>query len=56
MVLNRYLVNDLKELNLWDSEMSDQSKYFDGELASIDKIQMTLRKSMRPLLMYPLNM
>ena len=44
MVLNRYLVNDLKELNLWDSEMSDQLKYFDGELASIDKIPDEIKK------------
>ena len=44
MVLNRYLVNDLKELNLWDSEMSDQLKYFDGELASIDKIPDDIKK------------
>ena len=55
MVLN-YLVNDLKELNLWDSEMSDQLKYFDGELASIDKIPDDIKKKYGPLSMFPLNM
>jgi ribonucleoside-diphosphate reductase alpha chain len=35
MVLNRFLVNDLKKEGLWDREMSDQLKYFDGELSNI---------------------
>jgi len=35
MVLNRFLVNDLKKEGLWDREMSDQLKYFDGELSDI---------------------
>jgi len=38
MVLNRFLVEDLKKDGLWDREMSDQLKYFDGELSSIDSI------------------
>ena len=38
MVLNRFLVNDLKKEGLWNKEMSDQLKYFDGELGSIDSI------------------
>ncbi len=38
MVLNRFLVNDLKEEGLWDKEMSDQLKYFDGELSDISNI------------------
>ena len=38
MVLNRFLVNDLKEEGLWDKEMSDQLKYFDGELSDISSI------------------
>ena len=38
MVLNRFLVEDLKKEGLWDREMSDQLKYFDGELSSIDSI------------------
>jgi ribonucleoside-diphosphate reductase alpha chain len=35
MVLNRFLVNDLKKEGLWNKEMSDQLKYFDGELSDI---------------------
>ena len=38
MVLNRFLVNDLKKEGLWDKEMSDQLKYFDGELSDIANI------------------
>ena len=38
MVLNRFLVNDLKKEGLWDKEMSDQLKYFDGELSDIPDI------------------
>ena len=38
MVLNRYLVDDLKKENLWNREMSDQLKYFDGELSAISTI------------------
>ncbi len=35
MVLNRYLVEDLKKEGLWGKEMSDELKYFDGELSAI---------------------
>ena len=38
MVLNRFLVNDLKKEGLWNREMSDQLKYFDGELGPIDGV------------------
>ncbi len=38
MVLNRFLVHDLKKEGLWDKEMSDQLKYFDGELSDISNI------------------
>jgi len=38
MVLNRFLVNDLKKEGLWDREMSDQLKYFDGELSDIANV------------------
>ena len=37
-VLNRQLVRDLKEEGLWTSDMLDQLKYFDGELAEIENI------------------
>lgn len=38
IVLNPHLVKDLKALNLWNQEMIDQLKYFDGELESIETI------------------
>jgi ribonucleoside-diphosphate reductase alpha chain len=44
MVLNRYLVEDLKKHNLWNSEMSDQLKYFDGELSDIGTIPDSIKK------------
>jgi ribonucleoside-diphosphate reductase alpha chain len=44
MVLNRFLVDDLKKLGLWNKEMSDQLKYFDGELCSIDSIPSEIKK------------
>ncbi len=36
IVLNRHLVNDLKKEGLWNQEMLDQLKYFDGELSDIE--------------------
>ena len=44
IVLNSYLVRDLKELGLWDKEMADQLKYHDGELDDIDEIPDDLKK------------
>ncbi len=38
IVLNPFLVRDLKEHGLWDREMLDRIKYYDGELAEIDEI------------------
>jgi len=37
-VLNPYLVNDLKALNLWDEVMVNDLKYYDGSVANIDRI------------------
>ena len=42
-VANKYLVNDLKVLNLWDEVMVADIKYFDGSLAKIDRIPAELR-------------
>jgi ribonucleoside-diphosphate reductase alpha chain len=41
---NKYLVNDLKALNLWDEVMVADIKYFDGSLAKIDRIPADLRE------------
>jgi ribonucleoside-diphosphate reductase alpha chain len=44
LVLNRYLVNDLKSEDLWNRDMSDQLKYFDGELGPIQGIPDWIKK------------
>ncbi len=41
---NKYLVKDLKALNLWDEVMVADIKYFDGSLAKIDRIPADLRE------------
>jgi ribonucleoside-diphosphate reductase alpha chain len=42
-VVNEYLVNDLKRLGLWDEVMIADLKYFDGNLAKIDRVPAALR-------------
>ncbi len=42
-VINEYLVNDLKKLNLWDKEMIDDLKYFDGSIQEINRIPDTIK-------------
>jgi ribonucleoside-diphosphate reductase alpha chain len=44
MVLNRFLVEDLKKENLWNKDMSDQLKYFDGELGAIPEVPEWIKK------------
>lgn len=34
-IVNKYLVNDLKKQNLWNQDMLDQLKYYDGNLSMI---------------------
>jgi ribonucleoside-diphosphate reductase alpha chain len=36
--LNPYLVRDLKSRGLWNQEMLDRIKYYDGELAELEEI------------------
>ncbi|MGB0372098.1 MAG: ribonucleoside-diphosphate reductase subunit alpha [Opitutales bacterium] len=43
IVLNGHLVRDLKKEGLWDEEMIGELKYFDGELASIDRIPQKIK-------------
>ena len=38
MVVNQYLVADLKSLGLWSQDMLDRIKYFDGSIQKIDEI------------------
>ncbi len=47
IVLNRYLVNDLKASGLWTSELMDQLKYFDGELESVEGVPESIREKYR---------
>ncbi|MCW5589144.1 MAG: ribonucleoside-diphosphate reductase subunit alpha [Legionellales bacterium] len=42
-VINPYLVNDLKALNLWDAVMVNDLKYFDGSVEKIDRIPLELK-------------
>ncbi|MCC6488653.1 MAG: ribonucleoside-diphosphate reductase subunit alpha, partial [Candidatus Hydrogenedentes bacterium] len=41
--VNTYLVNDLKALGLWDAEMVEDLKYFDGTLTEIERIPPDLK-------------
>lgn len=43
-VLNPWLVDKLKELDLWDHEMIDDLKYFDGSVMEIDRIPSEIKK------------
>jgi ribonucleoside-diphosphate reductase alpha chain len=42
-VVNEYLVNDLKKLNLWDEVMAHDLKYFDGSVQKIDRIPQEIK-------------
>jgi ribonucleoside-diphosphate reductase alpha chain len=37
-VINQHMVNDLKRLGLWDEQMVEDLKYFDGSLQEIERI------------------
>ncbi len=43
-VPNTYLVIELKKRGMWDSDMIDDLKYFDGTLAEIDRIPDDLKR------------
>jgi len=43
-ITNEHLVRDLKRLGLWDEVMVADLKYFDGNLARIDRVPAELRK------------
>ena len=44
IVLNPFLVKDLKARGLWDKDMMDSLKYFDGELTDIDRVPADLKQ------------
>lgn len=37
-IINQFMVDDLKQLGLWDDQMLDDLKYYDGSLQEIDRI------------------
>ena len=43
-VVNMYLVEDLKQRNLWDEVMVNDLKYYDGSVARIDRIPDDLKQ------------
>ena len=45
--VNMYLVEDLKALGIWDAEMLDDLKYFDGSLLEIERIPDALKEIYR---------
>ena len=45
--VNTYLVEDLKGLGLWDAEMVDDLKYFDGSVQEIERVPEELKELYR---------
>lgn len=43
-VVNPYLIHDLKALNLWDSVMVNDLKYFEGSVQKIDRIPAEIKQ------------
>ncbi len=43
-VINEYLVRELRALGLWDAEMIDDLKYFDGSVQEIDRVPAELKQ------------
>ena len=37
-IINQYMVDDLKHLGLWDEQMLEDLKYYDGSLQEIDRV------------------
>ena len=42
-IVNPYLIEDLKKLDLWDSEMLGKIKYHDGRISDINEIPQNLK-------------
>lgn len=47
VVINPFLVEDLKARGLWNQEMIDALKYFDGDLADIESVPADLKEKYR---------
>jgi len=48
IVLNAHLVRELKRRRLWNDDVRDQLKYFDGDLAKVDGIPDDIRRNFLP--------
>jgi ribonucleotide reductase alpha subunit len=46
-VVNRYLVEELEELDLWDNELYSEIMYKDGSVQNIDRIPEDIKKRYR---------
>ena len=44
IVLNAHMVRDLKQLGLWNQQMIDDLKYFDGELTDMEAIPSDIKR------------
>jgi len=44
IILNPHLVKDLKKLDLWNPDMANRLKYYDGEIGEIEEIPASLRE------------
>lgn len=44
MVQNTFLVDELKSLGMWDADMVDDLKYFDGSILEIERIPEDIRR------------
>lgn len=42
-IVNAYLIEDLKKLGIWNADMSEQIKYFDGSIQNIEEIPEKMR-------------
>ncbi len=43
-VVNEYLINDLKKLNMWNEEILTKIKYYNGSIQQIDEIPINIRE------------
>ena len=47
ITINSYLVEELKRLNLWDAEMIEDLKYYDGSIREIERVPAELKEIYR---------
>lgn len=55
-VINTYLVEDLKALDLWDDTMRDKLKFYDGSIQEITEIPVNIRDKYKEVFEVPSNM